>query len=67
MKAVLKIAGMNNSKDVKKVQSAISISEGVIASEVVLAKKEIIVIYNDFYINLENIIDKIEEAGYTVI
>ena len=67
MKAVLKIAGMNNSKDVKKVQSAISMSEGVIAIEVVLAKKEIIVIYNDFYINLENIIDKIEEAGYTVI
>lgn len=67
MKAVLKIAGMNNSKDVKKVQSAISMSEGVIASELVLDKKEIIVIYNDFYINLENIIDKIEEAGYTVI
>ena len=67
MKAVLKIDEMNNSKDVKKVQSAIYISEGVIASEVVLAKKEIIVIYNDFYINLENIIDKIEEAGYTVI
>ena len=67
MKAVLKIAGMNNSKDVKKVQSAISMSEGVIASEVVLAKKEIIVIYNDFYINLENIIDKVEKIGYIVI
>ena len=67
MKAVLKIAGMNNSKDVRNVQSAIAMSDGVIASEVVLDKKEIIVIYNDFYIDIENIIDKIEEAGYTVI
>ncbi|MDQ0149773.1 heavy-metal-associated domain-containing protein [Eubacterium multiforme] len=67
MKAVLKIAGMNNSKDVRNVQSAIAMSDGVIASEVVLDRKEIIVIYNDFYIDLEKIIDKIEEDGYTVI
>lgn len=67
MKAVLKVSGMNNSIDIRKVQSAIASSEGVIASEVALEKKEVTIIYNDMYIELESIIDKIEDLGYTVI
>lgn len=67
MKAVLKVSGMNNSTDIRKVQSAIASSEGVIASEVALEKKEVTIIYNDMYIELESIIDKIEDLGYTVV
>lgn len=67
MKAVLKVSGMSNSIDIRKVQSAIASSEGVIASEVALEKKEVTIIYNDMYIELESIIDKIEDLGYTVI
>lgn len=67
MKAVLKVSGINNSIDIRKVQSAIASSEGVIASEVALEKKEVTIIYNDMYIELESIIDKIEDLGYTVI
>ncbi|GAA0071963.1 hypothetical protein UT300003_34880 [Clostridium sardiniense] len=67
MKAVLKVSGMSNSTDIRKVQSAIASSEGVIASEVALEKKEVTIIYNDMYIELESIIDKIEDLGYTVV
>lgn len=67
MKAVLKVSGMNNSIDIKKVQSAIASSEGIIASEVTLERKEVTVIYNDMYVELESIIDRIEDLGYTVI
>lgn len=67
MKAVLKVAGIKNSTDVRKVQGAISSCQGVVASEVSLDKKEVTIIYNDNYINLENIIDMIENYGYTVI
>lgn len=67
MKAVLKVSGINNSTDIRKVQSAIAGSEGVIASEVALEKKEVTIIYNDMYIELESIIDRIEDLGYTVI
>ncbi len=67
MKVVLKVSGINNSTDIRKVQSAIADSEGVIASEVALEKKEVTIIYNDMYVELESIIDRIEDLGYTVI
>ena len=61
MKAVLKVAGIKSSTDVRNVQSAISICEGVVASEISLDKKEITIIFNNNYISLENIIDNIEK------
>ncbi|MGL4572998.1 MAG: heavy-metal-associated domain-containing protein [Clostridium sp.] len=67
MKSVLKVAGMRKSSDVRKVQSAIAINEGVIASEVALDKNEVTIIYNDVVTELDEIIDKIEDMGYTVI
>ncbi|WP_024615903.1 heavy-metal-associated domain-containing protein [Clostridium sp. Ade.TY] len=67
MKAVLKVAGIKNSTDVRNVQSAIANCEGVVASEISSDKKEVTVIFNNNYINIEKIIDNIEEFGYTVI
>lgn len=67
MKAVIKVAGIKSSTDVRNVQSAISICEGVVASEISSDKKEITIIFNNNYISLENIIDNIEKFGYIVI
>ncbi len=67
MKALLKVAGLNSSNDVRKIQGAISSNAGVIASEVNLEKKEVVVIYNENYLNEENIIDSIENLGYSII
>ena len=53
MKAVLKVAGIKSSTDVRNVQSAISICEGVVASEISSDKKEITIIFNNNYIRGE--------------
>ncbi|MGL4847647.1 MAG: heavy-metal-associated domain-containing protein [Clostridium sp.] len=67
MKAVLKIVGIKNSTDVRKAQKAISSNTGVIASEISISKKEAVVIYNESYVGIEEIIDSIESLGYIVI
>lgn len=67
MKAVLKVSGMNNSTDIREIQNVISEIEGIIASEVALNKKEVTIIYNEMYVELESIIGRIEDLGYTVI
>lgn len=67
MKALLKVIGLESSGDIKKIQGAIASNAGVIASEVIVEKKEVIVIYNENYIREDDIIDSIENLGYTVI
>ena len=67
MKSVIKVYDMGKSKDVIKVQSAISVIEGIIACEISLEKKEIQVIYNENFVNLDSIITSIENVGYIVL
>ena len=67
MKAVLKVSGMNDSTDIREIQNVISEIEGIIASELALNKKEVTIIYNNMYVELESIIGRIEDLGYTVI
>lgn len=67
MKALLRVAGLNSSNDVKTIQGAIASNAGVIASEVNLTKKEVVVIFNEVYLKEDDIIDSIENLGYTVI
>ncbi|MCR6516246.1 heavy-metal-associated domain-containing protein [Clostridium sp. LY3-2] len=67
MKALLRVAGLNSSNDVKKIQGAIASNAGVIASELNLSKKEVVVIFNELYLKEDDIIDSIENLGYTVI
>ena len=67
MNSVLKVSGMNDSTDIREIQNVISEIEGIIASEVALNKKEVTIIYNNMYVELESIIGRIEDLGYTVI
>ena len=67
MKSVIKVYDMGKSKDVIKVQSAISVIEGIIACEISLEKKEIQVIYNENFVDLDSIITSIENVGYIVL
>lgn len=66
MKSVIKVANMNSNNDVRAIQEAISNNDGIIASEVSLKKKEIIVIYNENFLNADDIVGSIEDAGYWV-
>ena len=67
MKSIIKILNMESEKDVKLIQNAIANNSGIIASQVSLRKKEIVVIYDSIYLNEEKIINTIEDLAYIVI
>jgi len=58
---------MVTSKDVTRVKNAISANEGVIACGIHKVKKEVEIVYDNYFINIEDIIESIENSGYTVI
>lgn len=67
MKSVIKIYNMESQNDVNLIQNKIFQQNGVIASQISLSKKELIIIYNETYLNLETIKDNIEDLGYVAI
>ena len=67
MKSIIKILNMESEKDVKLIQNAIANNSGIIAIQVSLQKKEIVVIYDSIYLNEEKIINTIEDLAYIVI
>lgn len=67
MKSIIKLLNMESEKDVKAIQSIIAANMGIIASQVSLTKKEIVVIYNDSLFNKDKFIEAIEDLGYVVI
>ncbi|MDS0526837.1 heavy-metal-associated domain-containing protein [Clostridium sp. SHJSY1] len=67
MKAVLKVHNINNQSDVSKIQRAITSNEGIIACEISIQKKEIQIIYNDTWLNIDKVIECIENLGYMIL
>lgn len=67
MKSVIKVCNMKTSNDISNVNVAISNNQGVIACQINSESKEIEIIYDDYFVSLDNLIESIEEAGYTVI
>ena len=67
MKSVIKVINMNTSEDISNINLAISNNQGVIACQINSETKEIEIIYDDYFITVDNLIESIEEAGYAVI
>jgi copper chaperone len=67
MKALLKVCNMMTSKDVSKVRNAISDNEGVVACQIRPESKEVEIVFDSYFINVDDIIASIEDKGYTVI
>ena len=67
MKTELRISNLNTNEDVISIKDVIAHSEGTIACEVNVNKKEVSVVYDDKTISLDGIIASIEELGYSVI
>ena len=67
MKSVIKVCNMSTSNDISNINVAISNNQGVIACQINSESKEIEIIYDDYFVSLDNLIESIEEAGYTVI
>ncbi|MBU3156405.1 heavy-metal-associated domain-containing protein [Clostridium estertheticum] len=67
MKSVIKVCNMNTSEDISNVNLAISNNQGVIACQINSESKQVEIIYDDYFITADNLIEAIEEAGYAVI
>lgn len=67
MKSVIKICNMESHKDAKIIQELVINNCGVIATEISLIKKEITVIYNESFFNIEETRNLIEDLGYIVV
>lgn len=67
MRSVIKVCNMSTSKDISNINLAISNNQGVVACKINSESKEIEVIYDDYFVSLDDLIESIEEVGYTVI
>ncbi|MBC2581248.1 heavy-metal-associated domain-containing protein [Clostridium sp. DJ247] len=67
MKSVLKVCNMNTVSDVNKIRMAISNNEGVVACQISKEKGEVSVIYDDFFVSNEHLIQSLEDLGYAVL
>lgn len=67
MKAVLKVCDMVTYKDVSNVRNAISNNEGVLACQIRPENKEVEIVYDTYFIDIDDIVASIEDKGYTVI
>lgn len=66
MKSVLKIYNMNTAEDVNKIRMAVSNNEGVVACQISKDKGEVNIVYDDYFVNNDKLIQSIEDLGYIV-
>lgn len=66
MKSVFKISNIRTTKDVNNIRKVISNNEGVIACQINTQKCEVSIIYDDYFITEDKIIQSIEDIGYAV-
>ncbi|WPC41979.1 heavy-metal-associated domain-containing protein [Clostridium sp. JS66] len=66
MKSVLKIYNMNTAEDVNKIRMAVSSNEGVVACQINKDKGEVNVVYDDYFVNNDKLVQSIEDLGYIV-
>ncbi|NLM36268.1 MAG: heavy-metal-associated domain-containing protein [Clostridiales bacterium] len=67
MKEVIKVCNMNSFEDVNNIRRAISNNEGVVACEINKEKGEVSVVFDSYFVNIDQIIQSIEDLGYTVL
>ncbi|MGH4140850.1 heavy-metal-associated domain-containing protein [Clostridium sp.] len=67
MRSVIKVCNMSTSDDISNINVAISNNQGVVACQINSETKEIEIIYDDYFVSLDNLIESIEDAGYAVI
>jgi len=67
MKEVIKVCNMNKTEDVNRIRKAISSNEGVVTCQINKEKGEVSVVFDSYFVNIEQIIQSIEDLGYTVL
>lgn len=67
MKSSIHVANMKTSGDIKKIKQAIISHEGIIACEINKEKSTINIVYDNYFLKIDDVIDTIENIGYTVL
>lgn len=67
MKSSIRIPSMKSSEDIIKIKKAIASNEGVIACEISKEKGEVSIVYDNYFVELDDIITSIEDLGYIVL
>ena len=67
MKSVLKVCNMHTNEDISMIRTAISNNEGVIACEINKEKGEVSIVYDDYFVEEDVLIQCLEDLGYAVI
>lgn len=67
MKSVLKVCNINSLKDINSIRQAVAKHEGVVACQISKEKGEISVVYDDYFVKVDEIIESVEDIGYTVL
>ena len=67
MKSIIRIANMRTLADVNNIREAISNNEGIIACQINKEKQEVNVIYDSNYLLEDDLIQCLEDLGYTTL
>jgi copper chaperone CopZ len=67
VKDVIRVYNMHSTEDVNNIRRAISSNEGVVACEINTEKGEVNIVYDNYFVTLDKIIESIEDLGYTVL
>lgn len=66
MKSVFKIFDMRTAEDINKIRRGICNNEGIIAFQINKEKNEVSIIYDNYFVTKDKIIQCLEDMGYTV-
>jgi len=67
MKTVLRVCDIRSVKDVVNIKKAISDNEGIIACQIETQNGEVEIVYDNYLVDVDKIIQSIENIGYIVI
>lgn len=67
MKSILKICNMRTLEDVNNIRKAISKNEGVVACQINKESQEVSVVYDGYSLTEDDLVESLEDLGYTVI
>lgn len=66
MKSVLKVGNISSIDDVNKIRNVVSQNEGVVACYINKESKIVEIIYDNYLLKIDDIIEAIESLGYFV-
>lgn len=67
MKSVLKVCNMHTNDDINRIRTAISNNQGVVACEINSEKGEVSVVYDDYFVDADALVQCLEDLGFAVL